>query len=210
MGFRTLIFDFDGTLADTLEEARRIFNALAPDFGLQMVGVEDLEALRHLTLGRLLRRLQVPRRRVPGLLARGTTMMRGNISKLSLIAGMAEVLPQLDDGTRTFGVLTSNSATNVDMFLHAHGMRHLFAFISSSSKLQGKARHLRALQKSFELDLSETLYIGDETRDVRAAKKAKLPVAAVTWGFNSKEVLMREKPDYLLSSPRELLDLLGS
>lgn len=207
MAFRTLIFDFDGTLADTLEEARRIFNELAPDYGLRSVEVEDLEELRHLTLNRVLRRLEIPRHRVPGLLARGTVLMRGNIGKLPLIDGMTEILPKLHDGGRTFGVLTSNSATNVDLFLHAHGLRQLFAFISSSSKLQGKARHLRALQKSYSLNVEETLYIGDETRDVRAAKKAGMPVAAVTWGFNSKEVLAREEPDFLVSSPDELVDL---
>lgn len=207
MVYRTLIFDFDGTLADTLEETRRIFNQLAPDYNLRPVEPDELAALRNLALNDLLAELGIPKRRVPSLLARGTSLMRGNIARLNLISGVAEILPELHAATGSFGVLTSNSSTNVDLFLRARDVRGFFRFISSTSKLQGKAKHLRAIRKSFGLDPAETLYIGDETRDVRAAKKAGIPVAAVTWGFNSHEILARERPDHLVSSPGALLEL---
>jgi phosphoglycolate phosphatase len=208
MAYRTIIFDFDGTLADTLEESRQIFNRLAPDYKLREVTVEELPALRHFSLKELLDHLKIPKRRVPGLIARGTSMMRGNITNLALIEGLDEIIPQLRERCDAFGVLTSNAPANVDLFLRAKGLRSHFNFISSTSKLTGKAKHLRAIRKTFSLKSEEMLYVGDEIRDIKASKKAGIPVAAVTWGFNSPEALTAETPEHIISSPDQLLSLL--
>lgn len=88
MIFRNLIFDFDGTIADTLGETRRIFNQIAPDYGIRQVGEHEMDGLRHLSLKQLLDHLEIPKRRVPTLIARGTGLMRGNITRLPLIPGM--------------------------------------------------------------------------------------------------------------------------
>ncbi len=210
MRYQTLIFDFDGTIADTLEETRRIFNRIAPEYGIREVYEHELAKLRHLSLSELLKHLSIPNRRVPSLLARGTGMLRGNITQLPLINGMGEVLNELRSHTRTFGILTSNASANVDLFLKAHGLRGLFDFISSTSKLTGKAKHLTAIRKTFSLHASEMLYVGDEIRDVKAAQKAGIPIAAVTWGFNSRESLSSEEPDHLFSQPADFLRLLDA
>ena len=209
MIYKTLVFDFDGTIADTLGETRRIFNKIAPDYGIREVDEEELNQLRHLSLKELLDHLDIPKRRVPALIARGTGMMRGNITQLQLIAGMSEVLIELRRHVRSFGILTSNATSNVDLFLRAHGLREQFDFISSTSKLTGKSKHLRAIRKTFSLRAEELLYIGDELRDVKASQKAGIPIAAVTWGFNSRESLAASEPDYLFDKPEDFLSLLA-
>src|SRR6478736_1520033 len=208
MIYKTLVFDFDGTIADTLGETRRIFNKIAPDYGIREVAEEELNQLRHLSLKELLDHLDIPKRRVPALIARGTGMMRGNITQLQLIAGMSEVLIELRRHVRSFGILTSNATANVDLFLRTHGLREQFDFISSTSKLTGKSKHLRAIRKTFSLRAEELLYIGDELRDVKASQKAGIPIAAVTWGFNSRESLAASEPDYLFDKPEDFLRLL--
>lgn len=209
MIYKTLVFDFDGTIADTLGETRRIFNKIAPDYGIREVAEEELNQLRHLSLKELLDHLDIPKRRVPALIARGTGMMRGNITQLPLIDGMSEVLIELRRHVRSFGILTSNATSNVDLFLRAHGLREQFDFISSTSKLTGKSKHLRAIRKTFSLKPEELLYIGDELRDVKASQKAGIPIAAVTWGFNSREALADSEPDYLFDKPEDFLRLLA-
>lgn len=209
MAYRTIIFDFDGTIADTLEESRRIYNELAPEYSLRQVSSEELPGLRNFSLKELLVHLGIPKRRVPGLISRGTTMMRANIVGLPLNEGVSELLPQLRDRCRSFGVLTSNATSNVDLFFRAHGIRNLFDFISSTSKLTGKAKHLRAIRKTFSLKPEEMLYVGDEIRDIKASKKAGIPVAAVTWGFNSRSALAAENPEHLVDTPAELLELVA-
>jgi phosphoglycolate phosphatase-like HAD superfamily hydrolase len=209
MIYRSLVFDFDGTIADTLGETRRIFNQLAPDYGIRQVEEHELDHLRHLSLKQLLVHLSIPKRRVPALISRGTGLMRGNITRLQLIAGMHEVLLELRRHVDSFGVLTSNAPANVDLFLQTHGLREQFDFISSTSKLTGKAKHLKAIRKTFSLRPEQMLYIGDELRDVKASQKAGIPVAAVTWGFNSRESLAAESPDYLIDHPADFLRLLA-
>ena len=209
MIYQTLVFDFDGTIADTLGETRRIFNRIAPDYGIREVAEHELDHLRHLSLKELLDHLKIPKRRVPALIARGTGMMRSNITELRLIEGMHEVLIELRRHVRSFGILTSNATANVDLFLSAHGLREQFDFISSTSKLTGKAKHLKAIRKTFSMRPEELLYIGDELRDVKASQKAGIPIAAVTWGFNSRQSLAAAKPDYLFDRPADFLSLLS-
>lgn len=208
MKYRSLVFDFDGTIADTLGETRRIFNQIAPDYGIRQVEEHELDHLRHLSLKQLLEHLDIPKRRVPALISRGTGLMRGSITRLKMIDGMAEVLLELRRHARSFGILTSNATANVDLFLRTHGMREQFDFISSTSKLTGKSKHLKAIRKTFSLRNEELLYIGDELRDVKAAQKAGIPIAAVTWGFNSRESLAAEDPDHLFEKPADFLGLI--
>ena len=207
MKYRALVFDFDGTIADTLGETRKIFNQIAHEYGIREVAEDEVSELRHLSLKEILNELQIPKHRVPSIIARGTGMMRKNIDQLQLIKGMKEALTELRQHTENFGILTSNATANVDIFLKNHGMRELFDFVSSTSKLTGKSRHLKAIRKTFSLEHSEMIYIGDELRDVKAAQKAGIPHAAVSWGFNSRESLAEEKPTFLFDHPEEFEQL---
>ena len=58
-----------------------------------------------------------------------------------------------------------------------------------------------------KFDKKDVLYVGDETRDITAAKKAKIKVVAVTWGFSSRKGLEKYKPDFLIDKPEELLEV---
>jgi phosphoglycolate phosphatase len=209
MTYQTLVFDFDGTIADTLGETRRIFNQIAPDYGIRQVEEQELDSLRHLSLKELLDHLEIPKWRVPTLISRGTSILRGNIAQLPLIDGMGEILLELRRHVRSLGILTSNSTANVDLFLRTHGLRDPFDFISSTSKLTGKAKHLKAIRKTFSLEPDEMLYVGDELRDVKASQKAGIPIAAVTWGFNSRESLAAAEPDFLFDQPSDFISLLA-
>jgi phosphoglycolate phosphatase len=51
------------------------------------------------------------------------------------------------------------------------------------------------------------IYVGDETRDIEAARKIQIQVIAVSWGFNSREVLAEQKPDFLISHPSQLIEV---
>ena len=205
---RCLIFDFDGTLADTLGEGLKIYNDLAREHGYTLVEQEGVEELRNLDAKRLLSHLGIPKRKAPFHLVTAMHRLHGRISKLPLIEGIREVLPALRDRSEHMGILSSNLAKNIETFLDAHNLREQFTFISSIGKLRGKARHLRAIARTFSLNPQEILYVGDEIRDLQAARRARVEAAAVTWGFNSRESLAREAPTYLVEHPRELLDVI--
>jgi len=204
MKYQSLVFDFDGTLADTLEEGLKIYNEMAAHYNLRTIQDDEVHYLRHMKLGDFLNHLAVPKRLVPILLYKGTQILKSRIRSLPLIEGIAEVLPKLRSQSEHFGILTSNSTENVQLFLQHHGMDELFTFISSTSKLTGKAKHLRSIRRTFSIKTENMIYIGDEIRDVKAAKTAGVPVAAVGWGFNSPEALVGENPNFLFHVPSEL------
>ena len=209
MIYKTIIFDFDGTIADTMEEGRRIFNVIAPDYGIRQIDREEMEGFRSLSINQFIDAMKIPKTRIPLFIARGTLMMRRSIGGLPLIAGVGEILPQLRAKVDRFGILTSNAVDNVELFLDSHGIRGLFDFVSSTSKLTGKSRYLNGTRKQYKLKAEEMLYVGDEVRDLKAAKKAGIPCAGVTWGFNTREALAAENPDHLLDAPAEFLRLAG-
>jgi phosphoglycolate phosphatase-like HAD superfamily hydrolase len=205
MRYPSLIFDFDGTIADTLSAAVDVYNQLADENGFRQVTNGELPRLRNLDVRGVLEDLNISKRKVPFLLARGRRLLKDNIASLALIDGMGEILPRLRRNAHYFGILTSNASENVEAFLETHGLRDLFTFISSTSKLSGKHKHLRSIARTFSLNPAEMLYIGDEIRDVRAAKKAGIAMAAVTWGFNSRDSLAAETPLHLVDSTEELV-----
>lgn len=207
MRYPALIFDFDGTLADTLGAAVRAYNGLADTYSLRPVPEEEISLLRDFEVKELMKHLGISKLRLPGLLARGRKALRADITELALNDGLAEILPQLREHCTCFGILTSNSTENVEAFLEAKGLRDLFTFISSTSKLSGKHKHLRAIEKTFSLERSDMLYVGDESRDVRASQKAGIHVAAATWGFNSETTLRRQNPTHILQEAKDLLEV---
>jgi phosphoglycolate phosphatase len=209
MIYKTIIFDFDGTIADTMEEGRRIFNVIAPDYGIRQINKEEMEGFRSFSINQFIGAMKIPKTKIPLFIARGSLMMRRSIGGVPLIAGVGEVLPQLRSQVDRFGILTSNAVENVEVFLDSHGIRGLFDFVSSTSKLTGKSRYLNATRKQYKLKAEEMLYVGDEVRDLRAAKKAGIPCAGVTWGFNTREALAAENPEHLLDTPAEFLRLAG-
>lgn len=204
-----IVFDFDGTLADSLEAGRMIFNQIAPDYGLAEIDVQRLAELRHLTLRELFKAVGVKKRNVPSILRKGRALMRERVGGLSPCPGIIEQLPALRASTTRFGILTSNSVENVEIFLRKFGVRHYFDFISSCSKLKGKAKYLKAISKTYSVSPEKILYVGDEVRDVKACHKAGVAVVAVTWGFNSARALARSQPSIMVDTPEELSKLVG-
>jgi phosphoglycolate phosphatase len=108
------------------------------------------------------------------------------------------------------GVLSSNAEANIRICLRANGVTELFQFIVSYPLILGKARGIRRVLRAEALAPGEVLYIGDEVRDIEAARKAGVDIAAVTWGFQNSEILASCCPTYQIAHPEELLGLLNS
>ena len=77
----------------------------------------------------------------------------------------------------------------------------------SENKVFGKDKGLIKVIVKYGLVTEETYYIGDETRDIEAAKKQGVKTVAVTWGAESRELLKKATPDKIISNPRDLLKI---
>lgn len=201
----TFIFDFDGTIADTLDTLVAISNRLAPDFGIAPVTAAELKQLREVSAEQLVRQSGVPFLTLLRLLRRVRRDLQREIPTLHLIPGMAETLSLLAARGHRLGIVTSNSEDNVKLFLSIHGLQETFQFVHTGASLFGKSRVLRRVLRQHNLPTPEAIYVGDETRDVDASRKIGLRVVAVTWGFNSRHALSRHQPDFLVDQPYGLI-----
>ena len=205
---RTIIFDFDGTIVDSLEAGLRVVNALAQDFGLAPVTRETITRWQDLSSKEILSEVRLPFFRLPLLIRRFKRDLNREIPHLRPFEGMDSALRSLKEQGCRLGIVSSNSEENIRRFLAVQGMGSLFEFVVSCPRLMGKDKALKKLMKHYHLHPETVLYVGDETRDVEAAKKSNVRSAAVAWGFNSVKVLARHRPDFVLTQPSDLIRVL--
>lgn len=204
---KVLIFDFDGTVADTFEAGVRILNKLAPEFGYRVLQDEEVQKAKGMGTRQLMRFLGIKMTQMSRLARRGSQELTLCMPSMESFPDMPETLRTLHAAGYVLGIVTSNTEANVSIFLQKHGL-DCFSFVQCSSKLMGKAHEFRGLLKRLQLQPHEVLSIGDEKRDIEAAHKVGIRIAAVTWGYNSPESLRELNPDYVFEQPRELVSFL--
>lgn len=205
--YRLVIFDFDGTLADTLPWMRSIFNELAEEHGFRQVEAHEEERLRDLHGTALLRELQLPLWKLPRVMGSMRRRMSEHTSRLSLFPGITEVLRRLAQGGIELGIASSNSRENVEQVLgreNALLMRHFSCGIS----LFGKARKLTQIVRESGVEKVEAIYVGDEIRDAEAAAKAGIAFGAVAWGQHRPEILRKLKPARMFEEVPQIAEIL--
>lgn len=202
-----IIFDFDGTLADSFSIAIQKLILLADQFNFRKINQDEIDRLKDLTSREVIKYLKIPFYQLPAVLRHARKCMRDEIPFLSTFKNLPEVLKELHPYC-SLGILTSNSSENVISWLEVHKIGHLFDFIHAESSYFGKKRILKKLTKSYKMDSSQTFYVGDETRDVDAARKCNINSIAVSWGFNSEATVVKNKPDYIARTPSDILTII--
>ena len=206
---KLVVFDFDGTIADTFENGLEILNLLAGEFGYRPLERADLPRARDMRTLELMKFLGIPTTKMSRIAKRGTEELGKRIDGVQPLKGVPDALRQINSAGFLLGIITSNSCENVAAFLRNHDLE-IFEFVRSSSKLLGKGREVRAVLKERTLLPKDILLIGDETRDIEAAHEVGAHIAAVTWGYNSRAALESLGPDHILDEPAEIMALLES
>ena len=206
MKHKILIFDFDGTIADTHQFIIEISNRLSHEFKYKPILPHEIELLKDKTSQEIIRHLRVPIMKIPAILAKAKKEFYQGISLLQPIDGLKEILFRLKEEGNAMGILSSNSLENIGQFLKNHQL-DIFDFVENTAKVWSKNTSLKRLIQENDFAIQEMLYIGDEIRDVIAAKRLGVKIAAVTWGYNSIDALKKHNPDFMVSSPEELFKL---
>ena len=202
---KVIIFDFDGTIADTVDALVTIANRLALEFGYVPINSQELVLLRNLTAREIIKYSGVSLFKIPFMVIKVKGELKHKIPELTPIEGINAALIELHNQGYHLGIITSNSQENVNQFLKFHNLDYLFDFIYSGVTIFGKTTIINNVLRQKQFKPEVVIYVGDETRDVESAKKANIKVVAVSWGFNSSEALGKQNPDFLIHHPCELL-----
>lgn len=204
--YKYVIFDFDGTLADTEEANFVIYQKLAEKYNLRSITMDELGHLKKMNAKDVMAYVELKKRYLPFILKKGKSLLTQDIENIRLCKpDIFDIIKKLKEMGIKTAIITTNSKTNVKLFLEAHKV-DVFDLIESATMF-GKEAKMKKIVKKEKLDISDFLYVGDEIRDIQAAKKFGMDIASVGWGYNTVESLKKHEPNYLIFEPYELIDI---
>jgi len=202
-----VIFDFDGTLSDSGQWFLSIVDDLAERFRFRSVHPDEVEGLRKRTTREVIDHLGISRWKLP-LIARHVRARFGrHTDQIHLFDGVRDMLRTIDEAKVRMFVCSSNSEANVRAILGAEDSARIERFFCGSG-LFGKVRKFRQAIKASGLPTGAILSIGDETRDIDAARAVGIGAGAVLWGYANPEMLLAMKPDATFAAPQDVVDYL--
>ena len=192
------IFDFDGTLADSLPWFFASLDETADHFGLARIDQSRMGELRELSSRDALKAIGVPMLKLPAISIYIRDRFAEHMADIKLFDGATAMLATLHEAGVKLAMVSSNAEANVRHVLGEAG--DLIDHYACGSSLWGKADKFRSVLKSLRQSPARTIGVGDEIRDVDAARKAGLSAGSITFGYNSRQALLSASPDHLFDS----------
>jgi phosphoglycolate phosphatase len=204
MPYKLAIFDFDGTLADSIGWMKGVFNELAEHFHFPTATPEELDALRQRDNKAILAHFGIPLWKMPSIAMHVRKLAARDADRIQLYPGITELLAALEAKGLTLAVVSSNSEENVRRVLGPQSAARIRHYACGAS-LFGKRSKFRAVLKRSGISSREAIAIGDEVRDIEAAAAEGIDTGAVTWGYASPDVLRAHAPTAVFTTLDALL-----
>lgn len=201
---KVLVFDFDGTIANSSDIIFDVLDNFIPDLTRE----NYLDEMRTLFLKRTWKeifRAIYLELKLKSSSKKINTQIHSKILEAKLFPEMESILRKLKKDGNILIILSSNYKENIIEFLKKNKLFEIFDEVAGSGHVLRKYKHLREIKKKyFE---KEIFYIGDELRDIDTARRAKVNEVAVTWGLNNKKDFEDFKAKIILEKPEELLNI---
>lgn len=207
MSYELVIFDFDGTLADSLPWFRASFQDMIARFDLAPVRDDEVEGLRGLSAREIMARLDVSMWQLPAIVSDMRKRKLAAASGISLFEEIPAMLDELQRKHIKTAIVSSDSEASVRQVLGPTAAR--IDRFDCGAAMFGKHRKFRRVARKLGAKPSETVCIGDELRDIDAAKAAGMDSGAVAWGYALPGALQAARPTYLFNSIEEMTQRLS-
>lgn len=203
MSYQVFIFDFDGTLGDSLPWFRSSFNSIAKRHGFRQLEREDIEKLRLVGAREAMRKVGLPLWKLPFVMRNVRKMMAEIPDPIPLFNGIPEMLRTLTKAGKTVAIVSSNSETTIRRALGPELENQISHYFCGAGLLT-KARQLKKALRIIRIPVKDVIFIGDEIRDAEAARRIGVNFGAVTWGYAITEALLAQNPDQSYLTPADI------
>lgn len=206
--FKHIIFDFDGTIANSMRLAIDLFNQTAPKYKFKTINEQSFEYLYELSIMEKCKALNVSLACIPRAAIDLQRSYSRQVGDIPIIAGMREVILALDQLGYTLSIISSNAGENIKKFLINNDI-NIFDHIYSGRNPFGKDKTIGSFIKKNNIQKGDVVYIGDEVRDIVACRANNIKIIAVTWGgYDSLKMLRKASPDFLVNDPGEIISII--
>lgn len=190
INYKLFIFDFDGTLADTLPWMLGAANVLAKQYNFKQIEENEIPRLRKLDTHEVLKQLNIPAWKLPFIARQGKKLLSENLEQVQLFSTTRTLLKNLKDSGADIAIVSSNSTKNIKNILGKETLNSI-AYVECGVSMFGKAKKINKVIKKMNHQKQHSIYIGDEIRDAKAANKIGVDFGAVSWGANTLEAFKK-------------------
>jgi phosphoglycolate phosphatase len=205
-----IIFDFDGVLADTLDDLIQFGQEVCDELDVNhVVKKEDLSNLEIMSFTSFGRACEVPEHLVEEFVQRCLKRFAEKKSPPAIFNELGTIVRNFSIN-HTIAIITTNSSKNVNAFLTEHGLGECIHAVYGVDVPGSKAQKISIARDQFSANTKQesVFMIGDSLSDMNAAKEASVTSIAVTWGHQSLQHLRRGNPDYVVNSPHDLIEII--
>lgn len=203
-----VVFDFDGTLANSLTLFIEAYNEMAAREGYRIVQESDLEPLSKMSIPERCKYLNFPLRNIPFAAPKLYRYVRESGVGFQFFPGIKELLDELKEKGYRLAIISSNAKDIISQSLKAHQVDY-FDEILCSKFIFSKDKMIKKLLNKYKLTPADALYVGDEERDITACNKVGIKVVWAGWGYDDAEVALKANPDYIAEKPTEILPIVS-
>lgn len=204
--YQLVIFDFDGTLADSFALFLEAAKVAAERYKFKPIVEDDLDRLRSSSAREIIAEVGLPWWKLPAVVRHTREFMRERIERVQLFDDVDVMLRQLKAEGVQLAIVTSNSQENVARVLGEENLR-LIDHFGCGASIFGKRPKTRAVLKATGVPAEAVLCVGDEMRDAEAAHALRLDFAAVSWGYTNPAQLARLPGVKMCQSTCDVLSL---
>jgi phosphoglycolate phosphatase len=212
--YDTIIFDFDGTLLDTLKDLMISVNFVLDKYDFPCRNIDEIRRFVGNGVARLIE-LAIPEGLNNPKYEECLVDFRNHYSvnmqnNTDSYEGINEILEQLSKEGYKIGVASNKFDEALKELNKVYFGEYIKVAIGQSEKLHKKPAPDIVFKVLEELGstVDKAIYVGDSEVDVKTAKNSGLICVGVTWGFRDKEVLKQEGADYIIDRPKQLLKII--
>jgi len=208
---KTVIFDFDGTIANTLPYTFRNLFELLKEEKVNINEQKMIKDVRSKNFQELMKEWKISWVRLPFILGKIKQIQKdlfNEIEKIKFFPGIKKLLVELKRKNYILAILSSNLDNNIIKFLKLNNLDY-FDYIHCGSEILGKSVAISNFIKENGWKKEESIYVGDELRDLEACQKSGVKMIGVSWGLNTTEILKKRGADFIVKKPSEILKIIN-